>query len=126
MTAAEHFAYTKEQHVFVIMMDMDSYADAIREAPAAREKVPDRRGCPENICTDFSIESKPETQLTREILGVCAGRTPRVLQPGTRVAGGTPRCCSPAASADLTKAVVKMQSQSGKFMVDPTDEGKRG
>merc|ERR1712117_504407 len=31
LTAAEYFAYTREQHVFVILTDMSSYADALRE-----------------------------------------------------------------------------------------------
>merc|ERR1711967_183249 len=40
LTTAEYFAYTREQHVFVILTDMSSYADALREVSAAREEVP--------------------------------------------------------------------------------------
>ena len=39
LTTAEYFAYTREQHVFVILTDMPSYADALREVSAAREGV---------------------------------------------------------------------------------------
>ncbi|CAE7254551.1 VAPB, partial [Symbiodinium microadriaticum] len=47
LTTAEYFAlYTREQHVFVILTDMSSYADALREVSAAREEVPGRRGYP--------------------------------------------------------------------------------
>merc|ERR1712113_569158 len=42
LTTAEYFAYTREQHVFVILTDMSSYADALREVSAAREEVPGR------------------------------------------------------------------------------------
>merc|ERR1739845_263151 len=44
----------KEQHVFVILTDMSSYADALREVSAAREEVPGRRGYPGYMYTDLS------------------------------------------------------------------------
>ena len=34
------------KHVLVILTDMSSYADALREVSAAREEVPGRRGYP--------------------------------------------------------------------------------
>lgn len=54
LTSAEYFAYTREQHVFVILTDMSSYADALREVSAAREEVPGRRGYPGYMYTDLS------------------------------------------------------------------------
>merc|ERR1712137_1224281 len=54
LTTAEYFAYTKEQHVFVILTDMSSYADALREISAAREEVPGRRGYPGYMYTDLA------------------------------------------------------------------------
>merc|ERR1711967_45804 len=54
LTTAEYFAYTREQHVFVILTDMSSYADALREVSAAREEVPGRRGYPGYMYTDLS------------------------------------------------------------------------
>lgn len=54
LTAAEYFAYTREQHIFVILTDMTSYADALREISAAREEVPGRRGYPGYMYTDLS------------------------------------------------------------------------
>jgi V-type H+-transporting ATPase subunit B len=54
LTAAEYFAYTREQHVFCILTDMTSYADALREISAAREEVPGRRGYPGYMYTDLS------------------------------------------------------------------------
>merc|ERR1712195_539 len=54
LTTAEYFAYTQEQHVFVILTDMSSYADALREVSAAREEVPGRRGYPGYMYTDLS------------------------------------------------------------------------
>merc|ERR1712194_624725 len=54
LTAAEYFAYTREQHVFVILTDMSSYTDALREVSAAREEVPGRRGYPGYMYTDLS------------------------------------------------------------------------
>merc|ERR1712054_222531 len=54
LTTAEYFAYTREQHVLVLMTDMSSYADALREVSAAREEVPGRRGYPGYMYTDLA------------------------------------------------------------------------
>merc|ERR1712003_290684 len=54
LTTAEYLAYTREQHVFVILTDMSSYADALREVSAAREEAPGRRGYPGYMYTDLA------------------------------------------------------------------------
>ncbi|GAA6017416.1 hypothetical protein JCM10207_005626 [Rhodosporidiobolus poonsookiae] len=54
LTTAEYFAYQLEKHVLVILTDMSSYADALREVSAAREEVPGRRGYPGYMYTDLS------------------------------------------------------------------------
>lgn len=46
LTTAEYLAYECGYHVLVILTDMSSYADALREVSAAREEVPGRRGYP--------------------------------------------------------------------------------
>ncbi|KAF7684661.1 V-type proton ATPase subunit B [Astathelohania contejeani] len=54
LTTAEYLAYETDRHVLVIMTDMSSYADALREVSAAREEVPGRRGYPGYMYTDLS------------------------------------------------------------------------
>lgn len=54
LTTAEYLAYTCEMHVLVILTDMSSYADALREVSAAREEVPGRRGYPGYMYTDLA------------------------------------------------------------------------
>eukprot|EP00474_Spongospora_subterranea_P009304 CRZ09762.1 hypothetical protein [Spongospora subterranea] len=54
LTTAEYLAYQKDMHVLVILTDMTSYADALREVSAAREEVPGRRGYPGYMYTDLS------------------------------------------------------------------------
>eukprot|EP01029_Cantina_marsupialis_P002058 TRINITY_DN11872_c0_g1_i1.p1 TRINITY_DN11872_c0_g1~~TRINITY_DN11872_c0_g1_i1.p1 ORF type:complete len:537 (+),score=216.99 TRINITY_DN11872_c0_g1_i1:48-1658(+) len=54
LTTAEYLAFEKEMHVLVILTDMTSYADALREVSAAREEVPGRRGYPGYMYTDLS------------------------------------------------------------------------
>ena len=39
LTAAEFMAYQCEKHMLVILTDMSSYAEALREVSAAREEV---------------------------------------------------------------------------------------
>ena len=46
LTTAEFLAYQCEKHMLVILTDMSSYAEALREVSAAREEVPGRRGFP--------------------------------------------------------------------------------
>ena len=50
LTTAEYLAYECGKHVLVILTDMSSYADALREVSAAREEVPGRRGYPGYRC----------------------------------------------------------------------------
>ena len=54
LTTAEYLAYEKGKHVLVILTDMSSYADALREVSAAREEVPGRRGYPGYMYTDLA------------------------------------------------------------------------
>jgi len=54
LTTAEYLAYTCEQHVLVLMTDMSSYAESLREVSAAREEVPGRRGFPGYMYTDLA------------------------------------------------------------------------
>uniref|UniRef100_A0A7S1KLE1 Vacuolar proton pump subunit B n=1 Tax=Percolomonas cosmopolitus TaxID=63605 RepID=A0A7S1KLE1_9EUKA len=54
LTAAEYLAYECGKHVLVILTDMTSYAEALREVSAAREEVPGRRGFPGYMYTDLA------------------------------------------------------------------------
>merc|ERR1712054_365271 len=54
LTTAEYLAYDCGRHVLCILTDMTSYADSLREVPAAREEVPGRRGYPGYMYTDLA------------------------------------------------------------------------
>lgn len=54
LTVAEFLAYQCEKHVLVVLTDMSSYAEALREVSAAREEVPGRRGFPGYMYTDLA------------------------------------------------------------------------
>lgn len=54
LTAAEYLAYEKDLHVLVLMTDMTSYCEALREIASAREEVPGRRGYPGYLYTDLA------------------------------------------------------------------------
>ena len=53
LTAAEYLAYQCGKRVLVLT-DMSSYAEALREVSAAREEVPGRRGFPGYMYTDLA------------------------------------------------------------------------
>ncbi|KXB07939.1 ATP synthase subunit B, partial [candidate division MSBL1 archaeon SCGC-AAA382N08] len=54
LTTAEYFAFTQGMHVLVILTNMTNYGEALREASAAREEVPSRRGYPGYLYTDLA------------------------------------------------------------------------
>jgi V/A-type H+-transporting ATPase subunit B len=54
LTAAEYLAFTHHHHVLVILTDMTHYCEALREAAAACEEVPGRRGYPGYMYSDLA------------------------------------------------------------------------
>ncbi len=54
LTVAEHLAFERHQHVLVILTDMTSYCDAVRQLAAARGEVPSRRGYPGYLFSDLA------------------------------------------------------------------------
>ncbi|TFF97782.1 MAG: V-type ATP synthase subunit B [Promethearchaeota archaeon] len=54
LTAAEFFAFDKEMHVLVVLIDMTNYAEALRELSLSKEEIPSRKGYPGHIYTDFA------------------------------------------------------------------------
>jgi len=54
LTVAEHLAFDLDQHVLVVMADMTSYCDAVREVSAARGEIPGRRAYPGYLYSDLA------------------------------------------------------------------------
>lgn len=54
LTLAEYLAFEKGRDVLVILADMLSYAEALREIGTAREEIPGRRGFPGYLYTDLA------------------------------------------------------------------------
>jgi V/A-type H+-transporting ATPase subunit B len=54
LTVAEHLAFDRGLHVLVILTDITSYCEALRELSAAREEIPGRRGYPGYMYTDLA------------------------------------------------------------------------
>lgn len=54
LTAAEYLAFDENKHVLVIMTDMTSYCEALREISSAREEVPGRKGYPGYLYSDLA------------------------------------------------------------------------
>lgn len=55
LTAAEYLAYEEKKHVLVIMTDITSYAEALREVSSSREEVPSRKGYPGHLYSDLAM-----------------------------------------------------------------------
>lgn len=54
LTTAEHFAWNLDYHVLVILTDMTSYCNSLREVSSAKEEIPSRRGYPSYLYTDLA------------------------------------------------------------------------
>ncbi|HQB62747.1 MAG TPA: V-type ATP synthase subunit B [Sedimentibacter sp.] len=54
LTAAEYLAFEQNMHVLVVLTDMTSYAEALREVSSAKEEVPSRKGYPGYLYSDLS------------------------------------------------------------------------
>jgi V/A-type H+/Na+-transporting ATPase subunit B len=54
LTVAEHLAFGLGQHVLVVLADMTSYCDAVREVSAARGEIPGRRAYPGYLYSDLA------------------------------------------------------------------------
>lgn len=54
LTLAEHLAFDLDQHVLVVLTDMTSYCDAVRQLSSARGEVPSRRGYPGYLFSDLA------------------------------------------------------------------------
>ncbi|MTI48780.1 V-type ATP synthase subunit B [Sporosalibacterium faouarense] len=54
LTAAEYLAFEEDMHILVIMTDITSYCEALREVSSAREEVPSRKGYPGYLYSDLA------------------------------------------------------------------------
>lgn len=54
LTAAEYLAFEKNMHVLVIMTDMTSYAEALREFSSSKGEIPGRKGFPGYLYSDLA------------------------------------------------------------------------
>ena len=54
LTAAEYLAFDLGMHVLVILTDMTSYCEALRELSVARGEVPSRKGYPAYLYSDLA------------------------------------------------------------------------
>lgn len=54
LTAAEYLAYEHDMNVLVIMSDMTSYAEALREFSSSKGEIPGRKGYPGYLYSDLA------------------------------------------------------------------------
>ena len=54
LTVAEYLAYEKNMHILVILTDMTSYAEAVREFSSSKGEIPGRKGYPGYLYSDLA------------------------------------------------------------------------
>lgn len=54
LTAAEYLAYKLNKHILVILTDMTSYAEALREFSSSKGEIPGRKGYPGYLYSDLA------------------------------------------------------------------------
>ena len=72
LTVAEYLAYEKNMHILVIMTDITSYAEALREFSSSKGEIPGRKGYPGYLYSDLAS--------LYERAGVVEGSTGSVTQ----------------------------------------------
>lgn len=72
LTAAEYLAFEKNMHILVIMTDITSYAEALREFSSSKGEIPGRKGYPGYLYSDLAS--------LYERAGVIEGSTGSVTQ----------------------------------------------
>lgn len=72
LTAAEYLAFEKGMHILVVLTDMTSYAEALREFSSSRGEIPGRKGFPGYLYSDLAS--------LYERAGVIKGRSGSVTQ----------------------------------------------
>ena len=81
LTIAEYLAFDLGRHVLVVMADMTSYAEALREVSAARGEIPGRRAYPGYLFSDLAsiyercgrIRGRPGSVTVLPVLTMPAG-----------------------------------------------------
>ena len=58
LTAAEYLAFTHGYHVLVVMTDMTSYCEAVREFSSSKGEIPSRKGFPAYLYSDLASLSE--------------------------------------------------------------------
>jgi len=54
LTAAEYLAFEKEMHILVILTDMTSFAEAMREVSSSKGEIPSRKGYPGYLYSELA------------------------------------------------------------------------
>lgn len=54
LTVAEYLAFTHGMHILVILTDMTSYAEALREISSSKGEIPSRKGFPGYLYRDLA------------------------------------------------------------------------
>ena len=72
LTAAEYLAYERHMHILVIMTDMTSYCEALREVSSSKGEIPSRKGYPGYLYSDLAA--------MYERAGIVAGQEGSVTQ----------------------------------------------
>ncbi len=81
LTVAEYLAFDRGRHVLVVVADLTSYCEAVREVSAARGEVPSRRGYPGYLYSDLAslyeragrIQGRPGSLTQLPVLTMPAG-----------------------------------------------------
>ena len=72
LTAAEYMAFELNMHILVVMTDMTSYAEAVREFSSSKGEIPGRKGFPGYLYSDLAS--------LYERAGMIKGKTGSVTQ----------------------------------------------
>ena len=117
LTVAEYLAYEKGMHILVILTDMTSYAEAMREVSSSKGEIPSRKGYPGYLYSELAS--------LYERAGIVAGvngsvtQIPILTMPGDDITHPIPNDDITHPIPDLTGYITE-----GQIVLDRTLHGQ--
>lgn len=132
LTVAEHLAFDLGQHVLVVLADMTSYCEAVREVSAARGEVPGRRAYPGYLYSDLSsiyercgrVRGRPGSITQMPVLSMPAGDITHPVPDLTGYITEGQIVLSPALNADGVYPPVEILGSLSRLMRKGVGEGR--
>jgi len=132
LTVAEHLAFDRGEHVLVVLADMTSYCEAVREVSAVRGEIPGRRAYPGYLYSDLAsiyercgrLRDRPGSVTQMPVLTMPAGDITHPVPDLTGYITEGQIVLSPQVHASAVYPPVDVLGSLSRLMRNGTGEGR--